>query len=177
MVSSAAAERFLAAPWLADVDSAARQELLGVLTEHRAPEGAVLLEQGQPNDHISFLIEGAATVTRTRPDGRSETLTTLTAPSLFGLTSFFRTTPPNFRVRATRAVWYLSLDQEAHAILRRIDPRATEQLALMAVRILADRFDMLDKKISEDLDEHPDNHPKINEWSSFRARLFEESNI
>lgn len=177
MVSTAAAERFLAAPWLADVDSAARQELLDVLTEHRATAGAILLEQGHPNDHIAFLIDGTATVYRDRPNAPAETLTTLAAPSLFGLTSFFRPTPPNFNVRATSAVWFLSLDHDAHAILRRIDPRATEQLALMAVRIMADRFDMLDRKISEDLAAHPENHPRVNEWSSFRARLFDESNI
>jgi hypothetical protein len=34
---------------------------------------------------------------------------------------------------------------------------------------------MLDHRISEDLADHPDDHPKVTEWSSFRSRLFEDS--
>jgi CRP-like cAMP-binding protein len=176
MVSSAAAERFLATPLLADLDSATRQALLNVLVEERAQEGATLLRQGEPNDHIAFLIEGSAIVSRTRPGGRKETLTTLNAPSLFGLTSFFRPTPPGFSVRATSPVWLLTFDHDAHEVLRRVDMHAAEQLAVAALRVMADRFDMLDKRVSEDIEEHPEDHPKVTEWAHFRSRLFEESN-
>jgi CRP-like cAMP-binding protein len=176
MVSKEAAERFLATPLLSELDSAARLAVVNVLVEDRAPAGATLLEQGHPNDHIAFLIEGTATVFRTRPNGRVETLTTLTAPSLFGLTSFFRPIPPGFSVRATSPVWLLTFDKHAHDVLRRVDLHAAEQMALAAVRVLADRFDLLDQRVSEDMDRHPEGHPKSTEWASFRARLFEESN-
>lgn len=175
MVSPAAAERFLAAPVLAGVDSAARLALLNVLKEERAPAGSILLRQGEPNDHIAFLIEGAATVFRTQPWGTVETLVHLSAPTLFGLTSFFRPTPPGFSVRASADSWLLNLDQDAHALLRRVDLRAAEQLAVAAVRVLADRFDILDQRITAYMAAHPDDHPKNTEWSDFRARLFDES--
>ena len=74
-------------------------------------------------------------------------------------------------------VWLLNLDHAAHERLRRIDLRAAEQLAVAAVRVLADHFDLLDHRISAYLAEHPDDHPKATEWSDFRARLFEESNL
>src|SRR5207248_3068565 len=74
MVSPAAAERFLDAPWLADLDPASRHAVLNVLVEDRAPAGAVLLAQGESNDHISFLIEGSAVVERAYPEGRVETV-------------------------------------------------------------------------------------------------------
>jgi CRP-like cAMP-binding protein len=176
MVSSAAAERFLATPLLADLDSATRHALLNVLVEERADVGAILLRQGEPNDHIAFLIDGAATVFRTRPGGRSEVLTTLIAPSLFGLTSFFRPIAPGFSVRATSPVWLLTFDHDAHEVLRRVDLQAAEQLAVAALRVMADRFDMLDSRVSEDIAQHPDDHPKVTEWAHFRSRLFEESN-
>jgi CRP-like cAMP-binding protein len=176
MVSPAAVERFQSAPLLPELDSASRLALLNVVVEERAAEGTILLEQGQPNDRVAFLIEGSATVFRTRPGGRVETLTTLTAPSLFGLTSFFRPLPPGFSVRATSAVWLLTFDHRAHELLRRVDLRASEQLALSAVHVLADRFDMLDSRVSADMDEHPEDHPKATEWARFRSRLFEESN-
>src|SRR4051812_14792346 len=177
MVSSAAAERFFAAPVLAGLDSASRLALLKVLDEQRAPAGAILLRQGEPNDHIAFLIEGTATVVRTDARGRQETLAHLTAPTMFGLTSFFRPAPPGFSVGATADVWLLNLDHASHDRLRRIDLRAAEQLAVAAVRVLADHFDLLDHRISAYLAEHPDDHPKATEWSDFRARLFEESNL
>ena len=177
MVSSSAAERFVASPWLAEMDSASLQALLNVLVENRAPAGAILLAQGQPNDHIAFLIEGTAIVSRVTDANRTETLTTLSAPSIFGLTSFFRPCPPGFSVRADSSVWFLTLDHHAHDLLRRADAKASEQLALAAVRILADRFDMLDRRMSDAMAEHPEDHPKVTEWSEFRARLFEESSI
>ena len=177
MVSPAAAERFLAAPWLADLDPASRLAVLKVLVELRAPAGATLLEQGKANDQLYFLIEGSATVLRTLHQGRVETVATLAAPSVFGETSFFRPSPPIITVRAATAVWLLTLDHPAHELLRRADPKAAEQLALAAVRVLSERFDLLDRRVSDYIASKPEGHPKSNEWSTFRARLFEESNI
>lgn len=177
MVPPAAAERFLAIPWLAETDSASLRAVLDVLIEKRAPAGAILLSQGQPNDHVSFLIEGTASVSRVVEAGRVEALTTLSAPSVFGLTSFFRPQPPGFSVRADSEVWFLTLDHHAHDLLRRADPRAAEQFALAAVRVLADRFDLMDQRISAVVAEHPEGSPKGTEWAEFRTRLFDEASI
>ena len=177
MGMTAAAERFLAAPWLAEVDPAARRALLDVLQEDRAPAGAVVLEQGEPNDRLSFLIEGTVSIHRSYPGGRTETVASLTAPATFGETSFFRSTPPIVSVRAESALWRLTLDHAAHDRLRRNDRRAAEQLALAAVRVLAERFDMPDRRISDYMAQHPDGPDRATEWSNFRARLFEEANI
>ncbi len=54
---------------------------------------------------------------------------------------------------------------------------AAEVLALATVRVLAERFDVLDKRVSDYLARHDDDQPKATEWSSFRARLFEEPHI
>jgi CRP/FNR family transcriptional regulator, cyclic AMP receptor protein len=177
MVSTAAAERFLGAPFLADVDPALRRALLALLAEERAPARTVLLAQGQPNDHLSFLIEGSIAIERTFPEGTKETLTTLPAPAVFGTTSFFRPTAPSVSVLATTDVWFLTLYHPAHEQLRRENPRAAEALALAAVRVLADRFDVLDKRVSDYLAQHGDDQPRATEWSNFRARLFEEPHI
>lgn len=177
MVTTAAAERFLAAPLMAEAEPASRKALLNVLTEQRAPAGATLLEQGQANDHISFLIEGSVTVLRTYASGAEETVATLQAPSVFGETSFFRTTAPIVTVRANTPVWLLTLDHHGHDRLRQENLKAAEQLALAAVRVLAERFDLLDRRISDYMQQHPDGNQRATEWSRFRARLFETSNI
>jgi CRP-like cAMP-binding protein len=177
MVTPAAAERFLAAPWLVDVEPALRQAVLQVLAEGRAEAGTNLLEQGRPNDHITFLIDGAVTVERAFADGRVETIVDLHAPTVFGETSFFRRSPSIVTVRAAKPVWFLTLDRPAHDRLRRENLRASEALALAAVRVLADRFDLLDRRLSDYIAQHPDSPSRANEWSRFRARLFEEQNL
>jgi CRP/FNR family cyclic AMP-dependent transcriptional regulator len=177
MVSPAASDRFLSSPWMDEVDITSLQAILNVLVESHEEAGATLLAQGQPNDHIAFLIEGTAIVSRVLESGKTEVLTKLQAPSIFGLTSFFRPHPPGFSVKAETPVWVLTLDHQAYMLLRRADPRASEGLAHVAVRILVDRFDMLDKKISAEMARHPEGHPKTNEWTSFRSRLFDETSI
>jgi CRP/FNR family cyclic AMP-dependent transcriptional regulator len=179
MVQAEAAERFLSAPWLTDVEPGARREVIEAMVEERAAAGSVLLAQGQPNDHLSFLIGGTATVERSRPGagagagGRTETLATLHAPSVFGTTSFFTPSPPSVRVRAATDVWLLTLHHAAHDRLRRDHPQAAEALAVTAIRVLSERFNELDRLFSEYMAGHPES-PKVTEWAGFRARLFEE---
>lgn len=177
MVSTAATKQFLAAPWLAELDPASRHALLDVLIEDRAEAGAVLLEQGQYNDHLSFLIEGSVSVERAYPERPVEIVARLAAPSVFGESSFFRSVTPIVSIRAVTPVWFLTLDHPSHDQLRRDDPRAAEQLAVAAVRVLAERFDQLDRRVSEYVASRPEGHPRATEWSNFRARLFEESKI
>lgn len=174
MVSTAAAERFQAAPWLSDLEPSARRALLKVVREGRAEAGAVLLVEGQPNDRLTFLIEGTAEIVRKYPEHGEELVATLTAPAPFGETSFFRSRPPIVTVRARTPVWFLTLDREAYAALRRDDPRAAEPFALAIVRVLAERFDLLDRRVSEFLAEHAADPPRASEWAALRARLFEE---
>jgi CRP-like cAMP-binding protein len=177
MVEGDAAERFLAAPLLADVDPELRRVVLDILEEGRAPAGTLLLAQGLPAKYLFFLIGGTATIDRSLPDGRKETLATLHAPAIFGTTSFFRPNSPTFSVRAATDVWVLTLDHAAHEWLRLEHPQAAEALALASLRVLAERFDLLDQRVSEYLSQHSDDHPKVTEWAGFRARLFEDTNI
>lgn len=173
MISSEAAERFMASNWLADLDPDSRRAILNVLVEHRAEPKTTLMTQGEPNDRITFLIDGQAIVSRTGARGQVETLATLQAPALFGLSSFFPEKPPSFSIQANAPVWFLTLDHRAHDQLRRDAPRAAEQLALHAVRLLVDRVKMLDHRIAEKLAKHP----RATEWASFRSQLFEESSL
>ena len=177
MVSPAASERFQDAPWLADLDPASRLAVLNVLVEGRADAGAALVEQGLPNDRITFLLDGRVTVDRLDEDGRSEPVATLAAPTVFGESSFFRGLPPTVSVRASSPAWFLTLDRQAHALLRRADPKAAEQLAVAALRVLADRFDQLDRRVSAYITSKPAGHTRATEWAGFRARLFEEANL
>jgi len=175
MIDQEAANRFMKAPWLAEVDNEPKLALLNALTEERAQAGTVLLAQGQSNDHLTFLIDGAVDLERKFGNNRKDLITTLTAPAVFGTTSFFQPKPPSFTARARSDVWMLTLHHPAHEVLRRDCPRAAEALALAVVRTLSERFDLVDKLFSEYASSHPDAPAKsASEWSKFRARLFEE---
>jgi CRP-like cAMP-binding protein len=174
MVQAETAERFLTAPMWSDIDAESRRVLVEALVEDRAAAGTVLLVQGQPNDHLSFLVEGTALIERLRADGTTEGLATLHAPSVFGTTSFFSPGAPTYSVRAGTGVRLLTLYHPAHARLRREQPRAAEALAVVAVRVLSERFNELDRMFTEYIQGHPDAPPRVDEWAGFRARLFEE---
>ncbi|MDG3002589.1 cyclic nucleotide-binding domain-containing protein [Paludisphaera mucosa] len=178
MINAEAADRFMAAPWLESTDREAKQQLLGSLAEERAAKGTILLAQGQPNDHLAFLIEGAAEIERRSDGGRNDLITTLKAPAVFGTTSFFRPNPPQATVRATSDVWLLTLHHPAYETLRRDHPRAAEALAVAVLRAVSERFDLIDKLFADYIQKHP-HAPSdaISEWSRFRARLFEEHAI
>jgi CRP-like cAMP-binding protein len=177
MVEGDAAERFLSAPMWADVDLKSRRAVLEALEESHAPAGATLMKQGEPYDRLSFLIEGNAVIERTYPRMRKEVLATLTAPAAFGTTCFFRPNPPTVSVRAVSDVRLLSLSHPEHERLRRTNPPAAEALALGILRVLSERFDMLDQRVADFMAEHADDLPKVTEWAGFRARLFQEPNI
>jgi CRP/FNR family cyclic AMP-dependent transcriptional regulator len=177
MIDIQASEQFMAAPWLGEIDTESKRSILTALVEARAPSGAILLAQDQPNDHLSFLIGGTASIERVLVSGRREVITLLTAPAVFGSTSFFRPQPPSVSVRATSDVWMLSLYHPAHEELRATNPRAAESLALAVLRALSERFDLMDKYIVDFLARNPSESAKSSEWASFRARLFEEPGL
>lgn len=176
MIHEEAVSRFMAAPWLSGADREEKQALLGALVEARAGAGDILLAQGQPNDHLTFLIDGIVNLERVFANGRKELITSLTAPAVFGTTSFFQPQPPTVTARAGTNVWMLTLYHPAHEALRRDHPRAAEALALAVVRTLSERFDLIDRLFTEYIEQHPDapggSH---SEWARFRAQLFEES--
>jgi CRP-like cAMP-binding protein len=178
MIDDQAATRFMTAPWLPEVDRETKLALLNALSEERAKKGTVLLAQGQPNDHLTFLIDGTVELERIFTNGRKELVTTLTAPAVFGTTSFFQPKPPTVTARAATDVWMLTLHHPAHDALRREYPRAAEALALAVVRTLSERFDLIDKLFSDYTQHHPDvANSTASEWSRFRSRLFEEHKI
>ncbi len=177
MIDAEATERFMAAPWLAEVDPETKRVICGSLVESRGSAGATLLAQGQPNDHLTFLIAGKADIVRTFSSGRREIITDVTAPAVFGTTSFFQPKPPTVTVTATSDVWTLSLYHPAHEAMRASNPRAAEALALGVVRALSERFDLIDKLFSEFTMQHSDEPARKSEWAAFRTRLFEDRGI
>jgi CRP/FNR family transcriptional regulator, cyclic AMP receptor protein len=174
MLSTDDSERFLASPLLAGVDVASRAAVFRRLVEGRAPTGTALLAQGKPNDKLWFVLQGSVAIERKHADGRLDRMATMSTPAIFGTTTFFRSSAPSASIRATSDLTLWSLDRETYEQLRRDDPRTAEALTMAILRVLAERFDLLDGKITELMAEHDLDHPRANEWANFRTRLLEE---
>ena len=166
--------RFLESPLLAGVDDSSRRAVLEKLEPGRVAAGTPLLSQGVANHRLWFVVDGSIDVERRRPDGRAEVVATMTGPGIYGTTTFFRATSPTTTLRATTELTCWTLDRPGHESLRRDNPMAAEALALAIVRVLSERFDLLDDRIAELMAEHGDDHPRVTELAAFRARLFED---
>ncbi len=167
----------LTSPLLAGIDDEHRLAIFRCLEMTSAPAGSTLLEQGRPNDRLWFVLDGSVAIERTMPGGRSEILARLTGPAIYGTTTFFRGSALSATIRASTPLTLGTLDHRAHDRLRLEDPRAAEALALSVVRVLSERFDLLDDRLAELMAEHDQDHPRATEWANFRARLFEEPTL
>jgi CRP/FNR family cyclic AMP-dependent transcriptional regulator len=174
LLSTDETDRFLASPLLAGADEESRLAVFRRLVECRAPAGTALLVQGKANDRLWFVLEGSVAIERRQPDGRVDVLASMSAPTIFGTTTFFRSTAPSATIRATSELKLWTLDRAAHEALRVDDPRAAEAFALAILCVLSERFDLLDDRITELMAEHADDRPRANEWANFRSRLFED---
>ncbi len=168
------AAKFLSSPLLAGIEEGARIAVFHRLIEHPVADGAPLLVQGRPNDQLWFVLDGTVAIERTTANGPTDRLASMTAPAIFGTTTFFRSTNPTATIRATSKLTVWTLDRAGHEDLRRDEPRAAEALALAVLRVLSERFDLLDERITELMAEHGEDHPRANEWANFRSRLFED---
>lgn len=176
MGPTADARDFLASPLLAEADEGARLALFEALEPGLAAPGDLLIAQGRPNARLWFFLAGSVAIVR-RAGGADLPVAQLTAPGIFGATTFFRPGPATASIRAASALRHLTLGHEAHDRLRLDQPRAAEALALATVRVLAERFDLLDARLTEFMAARPDDQPEATEWAIFRARLFEEPSI
>ena len=165
---------FLDASWLAGVDATTRMTIWKALDERILPPGGPLFEQGQPNHQLWFVAEGAVAIERSRGGSRPEVIAELDGPALYGTTTFFRNSLPTMTIRARTDVRGWTLDRPSYDRLRAEHPEAAEALALTVVRVLAERFDQLDRRLSSLMADHDDAHPRKTEWANFRSRLFDE---
>jgi CRP/FNR family cyclic AMP-dependent transcriptional regulator len=168
---------FLNSPFLAGEDDSLRRTLADKLVAGRIEAGTPLLSQGEPNDRLWFVVDGSVAVEQRHPDGRVEVMASMVGPGIYGTTTFFRSTAPSTTIRATSALTLWTLDRAGHEALRKDDPRAAEALALAIVRVLSERFDLLDARLATLMAEHGDGHPRTTELAAFRARLFEDPTL
>ena len=166
--------RFLDSHLLAGVDDTARRAVFARLVETHVPAGTPLLTQGKSNEQLWFVLEGSVAIERKQRDGHLDVLATMSGPAIFGTTTFFRSAIPSATIRASSDLTLWTLDRPTYEALRLEDPKSAEALALAILRVISERFDLLDDRLTELMNENADDHRRANEWANFRSRLFEE---
>jgi CRP/FNR family cyclic AMP-dependent transcriptional regulator len=174
LLSTDRSAQFLTSPLLSGIEEDARLAVFQRLVEGSLEAGAPLLFQERPNNRLWFVLEGSVAIERKQTDGQIDVLASMNAPAIFGTTTFFRSSTPTATIRASSKLTLWTLDRQAHEELRRDEPRAAEALTLAVLRVLSERFDLLDDRITELMAEHGEDHPRANEWANFRSRLFED---
>ena len=178
MIDAEATERFMAAPWLADVDPDAKKAIFEALVEARAPAGATLLEQDQPNDHLSL---------PDRRQGRDPA--DVRGPPARG--DHHDRGP--VRIRHHLVLPARSALGRGPGDVRRMDalalssrPRGTSAEGPAGGRgpgrrdpplQLSERFDLMDHLLSDYISRHGGESSRTSEWAGFRARLFDERGL
>jgi CRP-like cAMP-binding protein len=175
MISQAAIQRCQAASWLQALDRDSRTRLENVISERRADAETVFFAEGQTNDRLFVLLDGTVAFHRTYAGHPPELVARVTPPGLFGVTTFFGGKPSRVEARAETAVWVLELDRTQFDALADTDPRAAAQLARAVIGDLAERFDALDRRVSEFLAHPPADARRRSEWVEFRSKFFEEA--
>lgn len=175
MISAECARRFTTMTWPPELSGEARGSLTGFLEEARSEAGTELYRAGQPNDRVYFLLEGQVEFWRNYHAHGEECVVRLDPGAMFGVTSFFGPNPPLVTARAVTPVWYVSLSAAAYDRLRETNLAGAEQFSRAAIHILSDRFDLLDRRLSEFFSHS--ERGRFNEWNEFRARIFKDASI
>ncbi len=177
MIDPEATQRFMAAPWLGEVAPDDKRAILASLVEGRAPARAILLEQDQPNDHLSFLIAGTAQIERTfengstRGDHHDHGAVGLRHDVVLPARAAVGGRPRHVRCLGALAVSPGTRGAAARESPGRRGPGRGDPPRL------SERFDLMDRLLSEYFTRHRDETSRTSEWSSFRARLFDESGL
>lgn len=174
MISEPARAHFMKAAWLPEMEKKSQLALLEVLQEGRAETNQKLMTAGQPNGSITFLLEGTVAITRPYPKHGEELVAKLQGPAIFGVTSFFSPNASIVTARCETPIWYLKLDRAPYKRLREAQPCVSEQLSLGLLLVIAEQFDVLDRKVSEFLASHPQTN-RVSEWNEFRSKIFSDS--
>ncbi len=139
--------------------------------------GELVLCQGKRSQNLWIVLEGVCEVIK-QPDGETGelVLATLEAFDNFGEMSFFNSAPHSAGVRAKTHIKLLRISREAYDELIQNGRWAAYKLAYNSVESLAIRLRRMDEWVAR-LTRDAAQSSRVQEWSSFRDKLFTEWNL
>ena len=150
------------------------QELANATIRARAGAGDMVMREGEKVEGLFLLMEGTVDILKTRPDGGTELINTVDAPTVLGEMSLLTDLQHSASVRARTACDFYLLTRPQFARLLERDSTALYKLIVSIADVLARRLYRMDEKFLG-LIARSEQAPHPEEWTvltqSLRAAL------
>jgi CRP/FNR family transcriptional regulator, cyclic AMP receptor protein len=149
------------------------EQLVAATVPLRAPAGAVVFTEGDKSTGLLIFLRGSAEVLKQTANGETQTLATVTAPTVLGEMGLLTDRPRTATVRTlTDCEFHLLTRTQFHRLLEH-ESLAAYKLVATVANVLAHRLDLMDQKVLELTERHHDAAP-VEELDRFRHKLFTE---
>ncbi len=149
------------------------EEILAVTLPRSVPAGNVVFREGGEGTGLFLLLKGSAEVVKQGPNGLTQQLATVDAPSVLGEMSLVSERRHSATVRATADCEFRILPREKFLRLLERDNLAAHKLVGAIAEVLARRLRRMNDMAMELLG-RSDTPPPVEELARFKQKLFSE---
>jgi CRP-like cAMP-binding protein len=149
---------------------AALTELISHCETTVCPPETIVLEQGDNDRALVFVLDGSVEVRIAVPHVGNEVVATLPAGSVFGEVSFFHAAPHSATVACVESARLMRLERSKFDELKAADSLLALALAANAAELLGERLQQIDDWLAQRLTEIQDR--RLHEsWRRFREHV------
>lgn len=123
--------------------------IAGACTEVNYAAGEIVFEEGEVSRTVWLLLDGRVEIDLNVPKAGQREIAELTAPSLFGESSFFHSHPHSATVKTLTPVRLLKLERQRYDQLVAEGNEAALRLGVKAAEILAGRLYQTDRFVEQ----------------------------
>ena len=149
------------------------EEILAVTQPRSVPAGNVVISEGAEGSGLFLLLKGSVEVIKQGPNGQTQRLATVEAPSVLGEMSLVSERRHSATVRTTTDAEFRVLGREDFLRLLERDNLAAHKLVGAIAEVLARRLRRMNE-MTMDLLGRTDAPPPVEELARFKQKLFSE---
>ena len=149
------------------------EEILAATQPRSVPAGSAVFREGEEGSGLFLLVKGSVEVMKQGPNGQTQQLATVDAPSVLGELSLVSERRHSATVRATTDCEFRVLSRETFLRLLERDNLAAHKLIGAIAEVLARRLRRMNDLTLELLG-RSDAPPPVEELARFKQKLFSE---
>ena len=153
--------------------SSQAEEILAATRPRSVPAGNPVFKEGEDGSGLFLLLKGSVEVLKQGPNGQTQQLATVDAPSVLGEMSLVSERRHSATVRATTDCEFRVLGREEFLRLLERDNLAAHKLIGAIAEVLARRLRRMNDMAMELLG-RSDTPPPVEELARFKEKLFSE---
>ena len=149
------------------------EEILAATRPRSVPAGSIVFREGEEGSGLFLLLKGSVEVVKQGPNGPSQQLATVDAPSVLGEMSLVSERRHSATVRAITDCEFRVLARENFLLLLERNNLAAHKLIGAIAEVLARRLRRMNDMAMELLG-RSDTPPPVEEMARFKQKLFSE---